>query len=50
MTVSANFTLSPSVGGLDLNGSNTGCARLGGEVAPPLGVVFFRSFKPILLF
>ena len=29
----------PSVGGLDLNSSNRGCARLGGEVDPPLGVV-----------
>jgi len=30
----------PQWGGLDLNSSNTGCARLGGEVAPPppLGV------------
>ena len=28
----------PSVGGLDLNSSNRGCARLGGEVDPPLGV------------
>jgi len=26
-------------GELDLNSSNRGCARLGGEVAPPLGVV-----------
>ena len=24
---------------MDLNSSNRGCARLGGEVAPPLGVV-----------
>jgi len=29
----------PSVGGSDLNSSNRGCARLGGEVATPLGVV-----------
>ena len=29
----------PSVGGLDLNSSNRGCARLGSEVAPILGVV-----------
>ena len=29
----------PSVGGLDLNSSNSGCARLGSGVAPPLGVV-----------
>ena len=28
----------PSVGGLDLNSSNRGCVRLGGEVDPPLGV------------
>ena len=28
-----------SVGGLDLDSRNRGCARLGGEVAPPLGVV-----------
>ena len=29
----------PSVGGLDLNSSNSGCARLGNGVAPHLGVV-----------
>ena len=29
----------PSVGGLDLSSSNSGCARLGGGVTPPLGVV-----------
>ena len=29
----------PSVGGLDLNSSSSGCARLGSGVAPPLGVV-----------
>ena len=29
----------PSVGGLDLDSRNSGCARLGGEVGPPLGVV-----------
>ena len=29
----------PSVGGLDLNSSNSGCARLSSGVAPPLGVV-----------
>jgi len=33
------FAPPPSVGGLDLNSSNRGCARLGSEVAPPLGVV-----------
>ena len=27
------------MGGLDLNSSNRGCARLGSKVAPPLGVV-----------
>ena len=27
------------MGGLDLSSSNRGCARLGGEVDPPLGVV-----------
>ena len=27
------------MGGLDLNSSNSGCARLGGGVASPLGVV-----------
>ena len=27
------------MGGLDLNSSNRGCARLGSGVAPPLGVV-----------
>ena len=34
----------PSVGGLDLNSSNRGCARLGGEVDPPLGVVVEEVF------
>ena len=29
----------PQWGGLDLSSSNRGCARLGGEVDPPLGVV-----------
>ena len=29
----------PSEGGLDLDSRNSGCARLGGEVAPPLGVI-----------
>jgi len=29
----------PSVGGLDLDSRRSGCARLGGEVGPPLGVV-----------
>jgi len=29
----------PSVGGLDLDSRSSGCARLGGEVGPPLGVV-----------
>ena len=29
----------PSVGGLDLNSSSSGCACLGSGVAPPLGVV-----------
>ena len=29
----------PSVGGSDLNSSNSGCARLGSGVGPPLGVV-----------
>jgi len=29
----------PLSGGLDLNSSNSGCARLGSGVAPPLGVV-----------
>jgi len=29
----------PSVGGLDLNSSSSGCARLGSRVVPPLGVV-----------
>ena len=27
------------MGGLDLDSRNRGCARLGGEVGPPLGVV-----------
>ena len=27
------------MGGLDLDSRNSGCARLGGEVGPPLGVV-----------
>ena len=29
----------PQWGGLDLDSRSSGCARLGGEVAPPLGVV-----------
>ena len=29
----------PSVGGLDRDSRSSGCARLGGEVGPPLGVV-----------
>ena len=29
----------PQWGGLDLDSRKSGCARLGGEVAPPLGVV-----------
>ena len=33
------FRPPPQWGGLDLNSSNRGCARLGGEVDPPLGVV-----------
>ena len=33
------FMPPPQWGGLDLNSSNRGCARLGGEVDPPLGVV-----------
>ena len=33
------FVPPPQWGGLDLSSSNRGCARLGGEVDPPLGVV-----------
>jgi len=33
------FSRPPSVGGLDLDSRSSGCARLGGEVGPPLGVV-----------
>ena len=33
------FSPPPSVGGLDLNSSGSGCARLSSGVAPPLGVV-----------
>ena len=33
------FTPPPSVGGLDLDSRNSGCARQGGGVGPPLGVV-----------
>jgi len=33
------FPPPPSVGGLDLDSRSSGCARLGGEVGPPLGVV-----------
>ena len=29
----------PQWGGLDLHSRSSGCARLGGEVGPPLGVV-----------
>ena len=35
----AFFFFPPLSGGLDLNSSNSGCARLGSGVAPPLGVV-----------
>ena len=34
-----NLRPPPQWGGLDLNSSKRGCARLGGAVAPPLGVV-----------
>ena len=33
------FHAPPSVGGLDLDSRSSGCARLGGGVGPPLGVV-----------
>jgi len=33
------FSAPPSVGGLDLDSRSSGCARLGGGVGPPLGVV-----------
>ena len=33
------FLPPPSVGGLDLDSRSSGCARLGGGVGPPLGVV-----------
>ena len=36
-------------GGLDLNSSNSGCARLGSGVAPPLGVVKEEVANLILL-
>jgi len=36
---SLRFSPPPSVGGLDLDSRSSGCARLGGEVGPPLGVV-----------
>ena len=39
MSAGRVFTPPPQWGGLDLNSSNRGCARLGSEVAPPLGVV-----------
>ena len=39
MGFSSNQIYPPLSGGLDLNSSNSGCARLGSGVAPPLGVV-----------
>ena len=33
------FYAPPLSGGLDLDSRSSGCARLGGEVGPPLGVV-----------
>ena len=33
------FFTPPLSGGLDLDSRSSGCARLGGEVGPPLGVV-----------
>jgi hypothetical protein len=33
------FPAPPLSGGLDLDSRNSGCARLGGEVGPPLEVV-----------
>ena len=40
---------SPQCGGLDLNSSNRGCARLGGEVDPPLGLVVEKVAVLIVL-
>ena len=39
LTVADLFPPPPSVGGLDLDSRSSGCARLGGEVGLPLGVV-----------
>ena len=36
--------LPPQWGGLDLDSRSSGCARLGGGVGPPLGVVFLFLF------
>ena len=38
------MTPPPSVGGLDLDSRSSGCARLGGGVGPPLGVVVEEVF------
>jgi len=35
----AIFIMPPLSGGLDLDSRSSGCARLGGGVAPPFGVV-----------
>ena len=43
-----DFTL-PRWGGVDLNSSNRGCARLGSEVAPPLGMVIEKVAVLIVL-
>ena len=39
MTFGFRFCAPPLSGGLDLDSRNSGCARLGGEVGPSLGVV-----------
>jgi len=41
------FAPPPPWGGLDLDSRSSGCARLGGGVGPPLGVVPFRSLLAI---
>ena len=50
-TTQASRNYSPPLsGGLDLNSRNSGCARLGGEVDPPLGVVVEEVAVLIFLF
>ena len=48
--VNCLFVFFPQWGGLDLNSSNRGFARLGGEGDPPLGVVVEEVAVLVVLF